>query len=100
MESFGPTLTLETVRWNQMPSTPPSHWIAFHLRLVLLLAVELVFSRLGLLALAPEARRRRQHRNAVMATVMWVAAALGVCRVGVPYDGRALRHAVSRRIHH
>ena len=51
-------------------------WIGFHLALLLLLAFELTFSRLGLTALAPEARARRQYRNAVAATVLWVAAAL------------------------
>ena len=59
-----------------MSSTPLSHWIAFHIALVLLLATELAFSRIGLMRLEGEARLRRQHRNAVAATVMWVAAAL------------------------
>jgi tellurite resistance protein TerC len=59
-----------------MAPTPLSHWIAFHGLLVLLLAAELAFSRIGLSRLAPEARARRQHRNAIAATVMWVAAAL------------------------
>ncbi len=52
-------------------------WIAFHLGLLLLLGAELIFSRLGLAALPAEARAARQHRNAVVATVMWLAAALG-----------------------
>jgi len=56
--------------------TPFSQWIAFHLALVILLAIELVFSRWGLAALPPEARPARQHRNAILATVMWIAAAL------------------------
>jgi tellurite resistance protein TerC len=59
-----------------MPSTPASHWIEFHLALLILLAVELVFSRFGLARLTPEARTRRQHRNALLATIMWTAAAL------------------------
>jgi tellurite resistance protein TerC len=53
-----------------------SEWIGFHLALVVLLGLELLYSRWGLSALAPEARAKRQHRNAVAATVMWVAAAL------------------------
>jgi tellurite resistance protein TerC len=50
-------------------------WIGFHLALLALLAAELTFSRWGLAKLAPELRDRRQHRNAVAATAMWVAAA-------------------------
>lgn len=56
--------------------TPLSHWLAFHLGLLILLAAELIFSRVGLKALAPEPRARRQHRNAIAATIMWVVAAL------------------------
>ena len=56
--------------------TPLSHWIAFHLVLVVLLGVEFIFSRWRLAALPPEARPARQHRNAIVATIMWVAAAL------------------------
>jgi tellurite resistance protein TerC len=59
-----------------MPPTPLSHWIVFHVALVLLLGFELLFSRLGLSALAGEARARRQHRNAIAATAMWVGVAL------------------------
>jgi tellurite resistance protein TerC len=51
-------------------------WIAFHFGLLLLLAVEFAFSRIGLGRLQGEARARRQHRNAVAATVMWIAVAL------------------------
>ena len=57
--------------------TPLSHWIGFHIALAVLLLVELAFSRIGLNALAPKARAQRQHRSAVLATVLWVAAALG-----------------------
>jgi tellurite resistance protein TerC len=57
-------------------STPLSHWIGFHLALLILLAAELVYSRWGLSACIGTARTRRQHRNAIVATVMWVAAAL------------------------
>jgi tellurite resistance protein TerC len=57
--------------------TPISHWIAFHIGLLVLLAAELAFARIGLAALSPDARAERQHRTAIRATVMWVAAALG-----------------------
>ena len=59
-----------------MTPQPISHWILFHLVLLVLLAAELLYSRLGLSKLTGEARARRQHRNAIAATVMWVAAAL------------------------
>ena len=58
--------------------TPLSHWIGFHLALLILLLGELTFSRVGLAALPPNARARRQHRNAIAATVMWLAAALAL----------------------
>ncbi len=51
-------------------------WIGFHVGLLVLLGVELIFSRFGLAALPAEARATRQHRNAVVATVMWLVAAL------------------------
>lgn len=57
------------------PTSTRAEWIGFHLALLLLLGVELVFSRLGVQKLAPAARAQRQHRNAVAATAMWVAAA-------------------------
>jgi tellurite resistance protein TerC len=53
-----------------MPQTPLSHWIGFHLALLVLLAVELVYARrqirLG----------RDPHRTAIAATTLWIAAAL------------------------
>ena len=55
---------------------PTPRWIVFHLALLALLAMELTFSRIGLSALTGDARAQRQHRNAIAATVMWVAAAL------------------------
>jgi tellurite resistance protein TerC len=57
-------------------TTPLTHWLGFHLALLLLLAAELVYSRWGLASCAGEERTRRQHRNAIAATTMWVAAAL------------------------
>ena len=65
---------------NSMPSAlagrPIVDWIGFHLALLLLLATELIFSRWGLAALSHLDLVRRQHRNAIVSTVMWIAAAL------------------------
>jgi tellurite resistance protein TerC len=66
---------------------PSARWISFHLVLLFLLAAELVFSRWGLARLGPAARARRQHRNAVAATVMWVVAALGFGTLILIYFG-------------
>lgn len=63
---------------STLVTTPLSHWLVFHLALLLLLAAELIFSRWGLAKLSPEARPRRQKRNAIAATIMWTAAALGL----------------------
>jgi len=53
-----------------VPPTPISWWIGFHVALVFLLAVELVYAR----------RQIRLHRDplhtAIAATTLWVAAAL------------------------
>jgi len=52
------------------PATPISHWVGFHVALLVLLAVELVYARrqirLG----------RDPHRTAIAATALWVGAAL------------------------
>lgn len=52
-----------------MPATPLSHWIYFHLLIVALLAIELVYSR----GRGPD----KVQSTSVAATVLWVAAALG-----------------------
>jgi tellurite resistance protein TerC len=52
-------------------------WIGFHLLLVLLLAVELLFSRRGPRNLPEPELAARHRKDAIAATVMWVAAALG-----------------------
>ena len=57
--------------------TSYADWAGFHAGLVALLGFEFAFSRWGLKRLEPEAKARRQHRNAVWATALWVAAALG-----------------------
>ena len=59
-------------------TTPLSHWLVFHLALLLLLAAELVYSRWSLAGLSAEARPLRQKRNAIIATIMWTAAALAL----------------------
>ena len=51
-----------------MSETPLSHWIGFHIALVVLLAVELLYARRS---------RHTQHTKAIVETVLWVAAALG-----------------------
>jgi tellurite resistance protein TerC len=58
--------------------TPLSHWIGFHLALLVLLITELLFSRIGLSKLEGPARAARQHRNAIAATIMWIAAAFAI----------------------
>lgn len=50
-----------------MPSTPLSHWIGFHLALLLLLAAELLYVR---------RTTHSRHTKSIVATTMWVAAAL------------------------
>jgi len=57
-----------------MPATPVSHWIGFHLALLILLTFEFAFSRYGLIALPPEPRARRQYKNALAATALWLSA--------------------------
>jgi tellurite resistance protein TerC len=59
-----------------MPHIPAGRWLGFHLALLLLLTAELVFARWGFAALSPDAQARRQHRTAIAATIMWIAAAL------------------------
>jgi len=53
-----------------MPATPISHWIGFHVFVLALLGLELVY-----------VRRRgpaKAHSNAIVATALWIAAALAV----------------------
>ena len=57
------------------PATPLSHWIGFHLLLLLLLATELLYARRR--ANRPPLRSDASvHRTALVSTVLWVAAAL------------------------
>lgn len=58
-----------------MPATPLSYWIGFHLALLLLLAVELVYARRA--SNRPPLRTPQSaHRTAIVATSFWIAAAL------------------------
>ncbi|HWZ50857.1 MAG TPA: TerC/Alx family metal homeostasis membrane protein [Granulicella sp.] len=50
-----------------MPPTPLSHWIGFHLFLLALLAIELLYARI---------RPGRSTTTAAVATTLWVAASL------------------------
>lgn len=70
--------------------TPPSHWLYFHAALFLLLALEYVIARVL------NARSRRAHQalpttlKAVIGTILWVAAALGLGAALVrPYGSTA-----------
>ena len=60
-----------------MPSdTPLSHWIGFHVFLLILLGVELLYARRR--SNRPPVRTEAtEHRTAVVSTVLWVLAALG-----------------------
>ena len=62
-------------------ATPLSHWIGFHIYIVTLLAIELLFSRrhtspqpVG--ATPEQAAGRKQHLTSVVATILWITAAL------------------------
>ena len=58
-----------------MPPTPLSHWIGFHLALLLLLALELAIARRP--ANQPPLRTAESGRNtAIVATTLWIVAAL------------------------
>ncbi|MEO6802092.1 MAG: tellurium resistance protein TerC, partial [Granulicella sp.] len=50
-----------------MPATPLSHWIGFHIGLLLLLGLELVYARRS---------KQSAHTKAVVETVLWVGVAL------------------------
>lgn len=55
-----------------MHGTPISHWIGFHVFLLVLLAVEFFYSRRRNPAPSPA----KAHRTAVVSTILWIAAAL------------------------
>ena len=57
-----------------MPATPPSHWIGFHLFILILFAAELSFARHR----SSQSSNDKTHRNAIVATTVWITAALAV----------------------
>jgi tellurite resistance protein TerC len=58
-----------------VPHAPLSYWIGFHLALILLLAIELVYARRR--ANQPPLRTPESaHRTAIIATGIWISAAL------------------------
>jgi tellurite resistance protein TerC len=62
-------------------ATPLSHWIGFHIYIVALLAIELLFARRHPPPCPPgttpeQAADRRQHLTSVVATILWITAAL------------------------
>jgi tellurite resistance protein TerC len=58
---------------TEMPgATPISHWIGFHLFILVLLGMELVYARRQ----DPAQTHSKTHSTSVAATILWVAAAL------------------------
>lgn len=57
-----------------MLATPLSHWIGFHLFILILFAAELAFARRQ----SSQSADDKTHRNAIVATAVWIAAALAV----------------------
>jgi len=58
---------------GHLHGTPISHWIGFHVFLLVLLAVEFFYSRRRRPAPSPA----KAHRTAVVSTILWITAALG-----------------------
>jgi tellurite resistance protein TerC len=54
-------------------ATPLSHWIGFHLFLLVLLAFEFLYARRR----NPPPSPAKAHRTAVVSTILWIPAALG-----------------------
>ena len=85
-------------------STPIAYWIGFHLFLVLLLGVELLFARRRSNR-APQRTPETANRTALVATILWISAALAFSvfvftrlghRSGVEYlAGYAIEEALS-----
>ena len=63
-----------------MPATPLSHWLYFHLALVVLLAAELIMAKLIGSATPADTRKK-----ALIATGIWVTAALALAAVLLPF---------------
>jgi tellurite resistance protein TerC len=60
-----------------VPATPLSHWIGFHLALLVLLGLELAVARRKTNQ-PPLRTHQSAHRTAVFSTALWVAAALAL----------------------
>jgi tellurite resistance protein TerC len=58
-----------------VPVTPLSHWIGFHIALILLLAIELVYARRKVNQ-PPLRTHASARRTAIAATALWIGAAL------------------------
>jgi tellurite resistance protein TerC len=58
-------------------ATPLSHWIGFHVCIVVLLGIELLYARRGAASSDKAATEAKMHRTAIVATVLWIVAALG-----------------------
>ncbi len=60
--------------------TPISHWIGFHLYVLVLLAAELLYARRGPKPTGPAATgpaaEQKMHRTSIVATILWIVAAL------------------------
>jgi tellurite resistance protein TerC len=56
--------------------TPLSHWIGFHVYIIALLAVELLYARRGAPPTGADAARSKIQRTSIVATILWIAAAL------------------------
>ncbi len=57
-------------------ATPLSHWIGFHVYIVGLLGMELLYARRGGSPTDAAAAHSKMHRTAIVATVLWIVAAL------------------------
>lgn len=55
-----------------MPATPLSHWIGFHLFLLVLFAVDFLYARRR----NPPPSPAKEHRTAIVSTILWIGAAL------------------------
>jgi len=70
----GLPLTRDSIVSN-VPATPLSHWIGFHVALLILLGLELAVARRKTNQ-PPLRTHESAHRTAIVATTLWVAAAL------------------------
>ncbi len=57
-------------------ATPISHWIGFHLFILALLAIELIYARRPLRSKVSTEATARTHTTAIAATILWITAAV------------------------